>query len=99
MPRLCRCGAIVSGKCPKCQPAHNQTTKQRGYGHDWRKLSIHKRTLDPLCEHCMTKDITRPATEVHHIESIARAPHKRLDITNLMSVCHACHEELEACGR
>jgi 5-methylcytosine-specific restriction endonuclease McrA len=98
MPKLCKCGAIVDKRCERCQPSHNQTTKQRGYGNDWRKLSIHKRTIDPLCEHCLTKGMVKPATEVHHIIAIARAPHKRLDIDNLMSVCHACHEELEAGG-
>ncbi|WP_244396197.1 HNH endonuclease [Afipia carboxidovorans] len=26
-----------------------------------------------------------------HIESIRRAPHRRLDVTNLQSMCAVCH--------
>lgn len=99
MARLCRCGAIVDKHCERCKPQHAKTTKQRGYGNDWRKLSLHKRTIDPLCEHCLSHGKTTPATEVHHIIPIASAPHLRMDTDNLMSVCHACHEELENGGR
>lgn len=97
--KLCKCGAIVEKRCNHCNPpAHAQTTKQRGYGHDWRKLSEYKRALDPLCEHCMSRGKTEPATEVHHIIPIARSPGLRLVLDNLMSVCHACHDELEPGG-
>lgn len=92
MPRLCRCGAIVNGRCARCQPStHGRTTAQRGYDSTWRRLSERKRAIDPLCERCLNHGRTTPATEVHHIRSIATAPHLRLDPDNLMSVCSACH--------
>lgn len=96
MPKLCKCGAIVERRCEKCYPRqHDRTTKERGYGSDWRRLSERKRAIDPLCERCADRGSVTPATEVHHVRSIASAPHLRLEISNLMSVCHACHEELE----
>ena len=94
--RLCRCGAIVKGKCDRCKPAtHTRTTGQRGYDHAWRLLSERKRQNDPLCERCADNGRVTPATEVHHIQSIADAPHLRLTWDNLMSVCAACHAEIE----
>lgn len=97
MPRLCRCGAIASGKCVRCRPGtHAQTTTQRGYDHAWRKLSEYKRTIDPLCELCEQAGKVTPATEVHHIRPIADAPELRLEPSNLMSTCTPCHIEIDA---
>lgn len=31
------------------------------------------------------------ANEVHHVAKIADAPERRLDSTNLMGLCKACH--------
>lgn len=97
MPKLCKCGAIVESRCLRCypMPTHNKTTAERGYGNDWRKLSEYKRKIDPLCERCSEQGRTTPACHVHHVVPIKVAPEKRLDITNLMSVCLECHEELE----
>jgi 5-methylcytosine-specific restriction enzyme A len=95
--KLCRCGAIVKRRCERCSPkqAHAATTAERGYDHRWRTLSERKRREDPLCEECMRLGNVTPATEVHHIVSIAAAPHLRLRWTNLASVCSACHARLE----
>lgn len=96
--RVCRCGAIVEGKCQTCYrpPQHNKTTAQRGYGWDWQQLSLRKRAVDPLCENCLDSGLSVPATEVHHIKPIATHPELRLVWDNLMSVCNACHKEIEA---
>ncbi len=94
--RVCKCGAIIQGKCPSCyQPQHNKTTAERGYGNDWRKLSERKRAADPLCERCLGNGRTEPARHVHHIKPISDRPDLRLEWSNLMSVCVECHEELE----
>ena len=96
--KLCRCGRLVKDRCEHCQavPQHRKTTAERGYGHDWRQLSERKRAADPLCERCLERGISTPATEVHHIQPIATHPELRLVISNLMSVCHTCHEAIEA---
>ena len=97
MPKLCKCGAIVDKRCDRCSPPipHRKTTKERGYGHDWRKLSEFKRKIDPLCEECAKAGRTTPADHVHHIVPIVEAEERRLDMDNLMSVCVDCHEKLE----
>ena len=93
--RLCRCGAIVDDRCPRCDIANTQTTVERGYDYRWKRLSERKRIADPLCEECVRMGRTTPATEVHHIHRIQDAPQLRLTWANLMSVCRACHERLE----
>lgn len=100
--RLCRCGAIVAdgAMCEQCRPAgHQGTTKQRGYGHDWRKFSERKRDREPLCRVCDVKGRATPADAVHHVEKIKDAPHLRLDDENTVSVCEACHPEIEGMSR
>lgn len=102
--RLCRCGAIVrKGLCERCKPpAPKQdrgTTKERGYGHDWRRLSELARQEEPLCKVHEARGIVRPATERHHIEKIRDAPDRRLDFDNTISVCGDCHKEIEGMGR
>lgn len=95
----CRCGGTrTDGVCDRCgvvRGKHAKTTTERGYGGDWAKLSKRIRKERPLCEPCWREGRVRSATEVHHIVSIARAPHLRLDANNLMSVCRECHEQLE----
>ena len=95
--RFCRCGAIVKGKCERCdKPAPSGiTTAERGYDHRWRRLSERKRIEQPLCEQCEADGMVTPATEVHHKIPIAEAPHLRLVWSNLMSVCRTCHEVIE----
>lgn len=97
MPRLCRCGAIVEGRCEKCSPpaGHTKTTKQRGYGSDWRRLSERYREEFPLCQVCMMEGKAEPVRHTHHIEKVNDAPELRLQRSNLLSVCEACHERVE----
>lgn len=96
MSRLCRCGAIVQDKCNKCDASkHKQTTKQRGYGHDWRKFSERFRSEVPLCQLCEMRGKVEPATQVHHIRKIVDAPALRLNRRNCLAVCADCHEEVE----
>ena len=55
---------------------------------------------DPLCEMCLRKGITRPATDVHHIQSFMSTKDMEarkvlaFDPTNLMSLCDECHNEI-----
>lgn len=95
--RLCRCGAIVDGKCARCAPVstHTKTTAERGYDHAWRRLSERVRIEQPLCERCEQQGKVKAARHVHHVQPIAVAPWLRLERSNLMAVCVECHEELE----
>lgn len=91
----CRCGGIkTDGKCDRCgvrDREHKQSTKQRGYDSRWKRLSERVRQQRPLCEDCEAQGRTRPATQVHHVETIEDAPHKRLDVGNLVALCEECH--------
>jgi 5-methylcytosine-specific restriction protein A len=91
--RLCRCGAIVKGRCLDCDPYAKK--KQVRYTKAWDKLSVRYRKENPLCEECDRRGMTTPATEVHHIVKVSEDPKRMLDVTNLVSVCRACHEKLE----
>ena len=94
--RLCRCGAIVKGRCPKCQPQTTEKkTAERGYGNDWRVASERYRRREPLCQVCLHHGRTTPATEVHHIQKIRDAPELRLKTSNMLSVCEDCHAVVE----
>ena len=66
----------------------------RGYDHAWHKIRKTKIRRNPLCEICEQHDIDTPATVVHHIKEITTHPELRLTMSNLMSLCHDCHEAL-----
>jgi predicted HNH restriction endonuclease len=46
-----------------------------------------------LCERCMNKGVVKPATLVHHKQSI-RNGGAVYAMDNLMSVCIPCHDEI-----
>jgi 5-methylcytosine-specific restriction endonuclease McrA len=63
----------------------------RGYDKDWRELRNAHLAEEPYCRHCAQRGIERWAQTVDHIESIREAPERRLDDTNLQSLCWPCH--------
>lgn len=83
------------------RPAQQRTRQQfdharsakhsKTYDYTWRVLSKAFRQMNPLCAECLRSDIIKLATEVHHIIDIADAPDRRLDTSNLESLCHECH--------
>jgi len=68
-------------------------------GMPWRRLSTTHRRKEPLCMHCLEHNITKPADVVDHIIEIRDDYSKRFDTTNLMSLCHACHNTKTALAR
>ena len=66
---------------------------RRGYDRHWRWLRDYKLQLAPLCERCQRRGTTEPAREVHHIVSIEADPSRRLDLSNLESLCVQCHRD------
>ena len=98
--KLCRCGRIVKESCSVCNPPpkHALTTSERGYSSDHKRASELYRTLHPLCENCVCVSgviDANPSEEMHHIESIASNPGKRMSRDNWLAVCKSCHQELE----
>ncbi|WP_354139730.1 HNH endonuclease signature motif containing protein [Bradyrhizobium sp. LB11.1] len=98
-PRLCTCGRVVpAGKRCACAVKRKAerdrlrpTAPQRGYDSDWKSLRAKHLAAHPYCVDCGDA-----ATDVDHVVSIRRAPHRRLDVTNLASRCHSCHSRKTA---
>jgi 5-methylcytosine-specific restriction enzyme A len=57
----------------------------------WKKLREYKRNINPLCEKCLLSSKATPMDVVDHIIEIKDDWSKRLDISNLQSLCHSCH--------
>ena len=100
--RICACGAIVKGKCAACVKKRQVTQDQfrgspaeRGYDHQWKKLSLRFRKHNPLCQRCNMKGRVTIGEDVHHIKPIHSHPELRLVWDNLMTVCRECHREIE----
>ena len=49
-----------------------------------------------LCQACLEAGRAVPATDVHHQITVALAPHLRLDLDNLISLCKSCHSAITA---
>lgn len=60
---------------------------------------------DPLCEMCLSRGVTRPAKDVHHIQSFMDTIDMEMrkvlayDPTNLMSLCDECHSAIHKKGK
>lgn len=55
-----------------------------------------------LCRMCLEDSkVFTPATLVHHVIEVKEDWNKRLDLDNLMSICHSCHNKIHnkhGCG-
>jgi len=87
-------------------PAHAETRRkeydkargpasERGYDRQWRKVRKRFLSLHPLCQDCLAEGKTTPAHDVHHLVPVKQGPMLRLDMTNLRSLCRACHNARE----
>lgn len=56
----------------------------------WRKLRAEKLRRQPLCEKCEQQGKATPAQMVDHVRPINEGG-AALDLENLQSLCHACH--------
>ena len=101
--RICPCGfSIPKGEKCACQlrnarqrqqanDAKRGTPAQRGYDAEWSKLRFRFLHHNPTCVKC-----GKPGEHVDHIVSVREAPHRRLDETNLRTLCAACHRSRTA---
>lgn len=97
-PRLCSCGKVVpAGTRCACQAGRDAERKarfdksrpsasQRGLGSDWRKIRAAHLKRNPYCVRCGDW-----ATDVDHIVPRRIAPERRLDPSNLQSLCKRHH--------
>jgi hypothetical protein len=59
------------------------------YDHKWERLALRHLVRQPNCVVCGGK-----AEHVDHVMPIRVAPWRRLDPTNLQSLCHGCHNRI-----
>ena len=72
--------------------------EERGYDQHWRLLRIAHLMSEPLCRDCQAIGRITAARDVHHIIKIRDDPDRRLDPTNLASLCTPCHSARTARG-
>ena len=62
----------------------------------WRAVKEMKLARDPLCETCLQagRDAVK-ADVVHHMIPIKKGT-KKVDLDFLVSLCHACHNQIES---
>ena len=58
----------------------------------WKKCREAYIASSPLCEHCSSRGVTKPADVVDHIIE-RRDGGSNYDHSNLQSLCHGCHNE------
>lgn len=91
-PRICRCGAVVRGRCPRCQAlldAARGSATARGYDVYWRSVRAGFLRVHP---HCSAPDCAARATEVDHVDGNPR----NHDWANLRPFCHHHHSSRTA---
>ena len=70
--------------------AATATKQERGYGGEWERISRIYRSAHPVCEVCHDA----PAEHVDHIIPFRGITDpRRTDVTNLQSICQACHSK------
>lgn len=92
---------VVSGKCDEHKAEYNRTRKKpaeksKQYDWQWRRLRAWHIKREPLCRVCLGDGRIVAADEVHHVVAIHVDPSRRLDPTNLMSLCTPCHDAQHA---
>ncbi|MFT9447825.1 HNH endonuclease signature motif containing protein [Gluconobacter japonicus] len=66
------------------------SARKRGYDADWEKVRARHLAINPCC--CVPECRTpRDRLNVDHIESVRESPERRLDPTNLRTLCQAHH--------
>jgi 5-methylcytosine-specific restriction endonuclease McrA len=58
---------------------------------DWKALRIRKLKKDPLCQMCLPKGFLKDGMDIDHIVEIKDDYSRRLDISNLQTLCRSCH--------
>ncbi|MCY7676779.1 HNH endonuclease [Bacillus safensis] len=103
-----RCSSLTRGRYCDSHQKHQQEETKHYNKHSrnktitsFYKSTDWKRTRElvllrdnHLCQRCLRKNRFIPADMVHHIVEVKRDWHKRLDISNLESLCNACHNKV-----
>ncbi|NUB09718.1 HNH endonuclease [Azospirillum sp. Vi22] len=90
-PRLCpHHGPFTGPRCPSCSKTADRargTRHARGYDSGWVKLRAAHLARHSACLVCGTT----MGVDVDHVQAIREAPNRRLDPTNLRTLCRLHH--------
>ncbi|WP_038601833.1 HNH endonuclease signature motif containing protein [Peptoclostridium acidaminophilum] len=65
------------------------------HSNEWSKARRMRLMFDAgVCQECIKHDKVTMADVVHHIVEIKDDWDKRLDMNNLVSLCHSCHNKI-----
>lgn len=78
-------------ECVSCSLAYEHRAQQFYRTQAWQTLSRLQRTREPLCQHCKANGRLRPADVADHIVELRDDWSKGLELSNLQSLCHQCH--------
>ena len=94
-PNLCE-GQYCEEHKAKASSDYDRYVRQPGHAHKygaaWKSIRDRYAKAHPLCERCLKEGRLTPMEEVHHILPLNRGGTN--DESNLMSVCHSCHERI-----
>ncbi|GHA11352.1 hypothetical protein GCM10007989_02070 [Devosia pacifica] len=91
--QTCPCRQIAKTETARQYDEQRGNSSERGYDWQWRKLRDRHLAGSPLCVECLASEIVEVAVDVDHITPIRLAPERRLDPTNLQSLCRRHHNE------
>ena len=95
-------GLVRNSVCSTCGPRKRAkdmrpSAGRRGYDARWQAVRAAQLRRHPLCEDCGGQGYVTEATEVHHVVAL-RDGGRRLDASNLRSLCKGCHSRRTARG-
>jgi 5-methylcytosine-specific restriction protein A len=94
---------VRSGHCD-AHSRHAQLNARRGsaasngYDRAWQRFRLGVLIRHPLCADCHDAGRLTVAVEVHHVVKVRDDRRRRLDPTNVRSLCKACHSRRTARG-
>jgi 5-methylcytosine-specific restriction protein A len=89
----CPCRSKAKAEAARQYDADRGSASERGYDWQWHLLRERHLAESPLCVACLADEIVAVADDVDHVIPISIAPHRRLDRTNLQSLCRKHHNE------
>lgn len=89
-------GGLTKAERVKAQDRRRGSPVDRGYDWAWKRLRDLHLHDNPFCAFHLAKGRRVLADMVDHVVPIAEAPERRLDGTNLQSLCDPCHKSRKA---
>lgn len=99
--RCDKCSSRFRNKQLKAMKGYNQRRDSEVYSFyesaEWSKTREVVKTRDAcMCQLCLSDGIGKEAQLVHHVDELKESWERRLDPTNLISLCDSCHKKVHS---